>query len=221
MNIMKYGKLVGNQSMNSCIYRCFEYIDDADVKTFVKKFRNLQHHEEQIMHTFRELVLGAFLGSNQLKAKYDYNVYGQTPDWCLFDDELRLKCIVELVNFHIDKRTQDRIDSQIRDKGIATYFISNGERLYHKIWDKAGTYKTLAQDHNLAYVVAVFGTFQADVEVNEIRNCLFEEEKGLFGLYPAMSGLLFFTTFSGEHHFVYIQNPDALKKVDIAQGVFR
>jgi hypothetical protein len=218
---MEYGKIVVNQSMNSCIYRCFNYIDDADVKKFVKKFRDQQHHEEQIMHTFRELVLGAFLGSNQLRAMHEYNVCGQTPDWCLFDDESKLKGLVELVNFHVDRRTQDRIDSEIRDKGIAAYFISNGERLYHKIWEKAGTYKALAQNLNLAYVVAVFGTFQADVEVNEIRNCLFEEGKGLFGLYPEMSGLLFFTTFSGEHHFIYIQNPDALKKVDILGGVFR
>src|SRR5215813_7580374 len=196
---MKYGKIVGNQSINRCIYRCFECIDDADVKKFVKKFRDQQHHEEQIMHTFRELVLGAFLGANHLKVRHDYNLSGQTRDWCIFDDESKLKCIIELVNFHIDKRTQDRIESQMRDKGIATYVISNDERLYHKIWDKACTYKSLAQDLNLAYVVAVFGTFQADVEVNEIRKCLFEEEKGLFKLYPVMSGLLFFTTFSGEH----------------------
>ena len=217
---MRYGQIVGNKRMNECIHRCFEHLVDVDVTKFVKQFKDHHGSEDQTMHTFRELVLGAFLGSNDLKVRHDYDVAGQTPDWCIMNDESRPKCIVELVNFHIDARIQDRIKTQIRDNGIATYFILNDERLYDRIWTKASKYRALAQEHNLAYVVSVFGAFDADVELNDVCKCLFDNEKGLFGLYPMMSGLLFFTTFSGDHHFVYLGNPEATSKIDLPQGVF-
>ena len=172
------------------------------------------------MHTFRELVLGAFLSSNHLKVRYDHNVAGRTPDWVIVSGDAVPRCIVELVNFHIDAATQARITSQMTEQGVATYFIRNDERLYASLWNKASKYKALAEEHNLAYVVAVFGAFDADVEVRDVRKCLFEEEKGLFGLYPTISGLLFFRTWAGDHHFVYFRNPDATRRFDLPQGAF-
>ncbi len=35
---MKYGRIAGNVSINAAIYRCFEFITEADAKAFVRKF---------------------------------------------------------------------------------------------------------------------------------------------------------------------------------------
>jgi len=59
---MEYGQIAGNKSLNEKIYHYFKYISGEDAKKFVNKFSS--QDEEQVMHTFRELVLGAYLASN-------------------------------------------------------------------------------------------------------------------------------------------------------------
>ena len=60
---MKYGQIAGNKSVNETIYRCFGHICEKDVPKFVKKFRSQLNDNTQVMHTFRELILGAYLAS--------------------------------------------------------------------------------------------------------------------------------------------------------------
>ncbi len=84
---VKYGQIAGNTSINAMIYRCFEYICEEDQRKFVKKFREQPHDSDQIKHTFRELVLGAYLGSNSFRVKHDYVIDDQTPDWSILDME--------------------------------------------------------------------------------------------------------------------------------------
>ena len=57
--IMKYGQIAGSKRVNYAIYRCFEHLCDKDQQRFVRKFREQPHDSDQIMHTFRELILGA------------------------------------------------------------------------------------------------------------------------------------------------------------------
>jgi len=83
----------------------------------------------------------------------------------------------------------------------------NDDRLYQRIREKALVYKTLAEKHCVAYVIAAFSNFLAAVRIDELHSCLFHRETGLFGLYPTVSGVLFFEETSGRYHFKYMPNP--------------
>ena len=158
---MKYGQIAGNNSINATIYCCFEYVCEEDKRKFVKKFQEQPHDSDQIMHTLRELVLGAYLSSNGFRVRHDYVIDDQTPDWSILDVEGQsITCIVELTSFHIDKATEKEIEEQLRAKGIAGYWRDqnkeNVERLYHVIWCKAQVYKSLIEKLQVPYVVGVF-----------------------------------------------------------------
>jgi len=60
----EYGEIAGNSSINQCIYRCFDYIC------------------KEVMHIFRELILGAYLGFNNFKIRYEFKIKDLSPD-CL------------------------------------------------------------------------------------------------------------------------------------------
>ena len=221
---MKYGQIAENRHINAFIYHCFKYIHEIDERKFVKKFREQPHNSEQIMHTFRELILGAYLGSNGFNVRYDYVIESKTPDWCILSDKSALMGIVELATFHIDKATEIEINRHLETKGFAGYWRdkrkNNIGRLYHLIWDKAVQYRSLGRKLEIPYVVAIFGDFLAAIDSQEVRNCLNGKDIGLFGIYPEMSGLLFFWDSSGGYFFNYLMNPNALKLIDVPNGIF-
>lgn len=218
---MKYGQLAGNQSINATIYRCFEHICEEDARTFVKKFREQPHDKEQVMHTFRELILGAFLASNGFRVRYDQKVDGKTPDWIVSDDTSSIQGIVELINFHIDRVTENVLKREMEVGRIWCDWVQpNNDRLYQRIWGKADIYEKLAKKHNVPYVVAVFGEFTAAVELEEVHQCLFEDHGGLFNLCSTLSGVLFFEESAGRYSFKYIKNPQVARKIDLPCGSF-
>src|SRR5258708_7586501 len=95
---MKYGTIAEGKTVNRAIYRCFELIPEEEARKFVKKFREQPHNGPQVNHSFRELILGAYLWKQGIKVSHDYMIEQETPDWCLIQDKA---CgIVELVNFH-------------------------------------------------------------------------------------------------------------------------
>jgi hypothetical protein len=217
---MKYGQIAGNKSINAAIYRCFGCIHEEDAQTFVKRFREQPHDQDQVMHTFRELILGGFLASNGLQVRYDQPIDGKTPDWSIVDHDGGLRCIVELINFHIYKAREDKIKQHWQTGRIwCGWTGSNTDRLYDRIWDKAVTYKELVGQTRVAYVIALFGDFIPDVDPEEVQECLFDTDAGLFALYPEVSGLLFFAENSGRYGFTYIGNPGAIKDFDLPSGV--
>lgn len=125
---MKYGQIAGNKRINEMIYHCFQNICAEDELKFVKNFRVQKPDHNQIMHTFSELIFGAFLCSSDLKLRYDYPLEGKTPDTGILDENGTLCGILELVNFHIDKVTNDNIKSQLKTQvSLATgaLFIFN------------------------------------------------------------------------------------------------
>ena len=170
---MKYGQIAGNNSINLMIYRCFGYIGDEDAPKFVKKFKALLKDEVQVMHTFRELVLGAYLALTGFNVRYEYAVGTQTPDWCVLDESSSPKAVFELTNFHLDKVTEDDIDAKLQTTGVWLHWQEpNDNRLYHSIQRKASTYKAMAERISVPYVVAVFGEFTAAVNLDELNQCL-------------------------------------------------
>ena len=73
----------------------------------MKKFREQPHDEDQAKHTFRELILGAFIASHghSVESKR-LRIDGKTPDWSIVENS-ELKCIIEAVTFHNSKASKD------------------------------------------------------------------------------------------------------------------
>ena len=219
---MRYGQIAGNTAINEMIYRCFQHIREEDVRKFVKKFREQPPDSDQIMHTFRELVLGAYLGCNGFKVKHDYLIDGKTPDWCILSETSAERCIVELANFHLDAATETEIEEQLRTEGMAWVWLpERDDRLYQCVWRKAQVYKALVEKLEIAYVIAVFSDFKAPVHwEEELYPSLTNAEHGLFKLYPHISGVLHFEVTSKGYVFGYLGNPGALRTIDLPNGVF-
>jgi hypothetical protein len=93
------------------------------------------------MHTFRELILGAYLGSRGFKVRHDHVVENKTPDWCILDDKLTIIGMVELTNFHIDRITETEIKRKIEANQLACFWRDgnkdNIERLYSLYQEKS------------------------------------------------------------------------------------
>ena len=220
---MKYGQIAESKKINYAIYRCFEHLCREDQQRFVKKFREQPHDSDQIMHTFRELILGAYLSSCGFKVRHEYSVENKTPDWCILDDKSTVIGIIELVNFHIDAVTENEIDKQIDAKGTAVYWRDankdNVSRLYDCIRNKARKYKSLLDKLGVPYIIAVFPEFQIVIDFKEeLCPCLFDENTGLFKEYPEISGVLYFEEIGGKYFFYYAVNPKASRVLPI--GVF-
>jgi len=219
---MEYGQIAGNTAINARIYPCFEHIREEDVRKFVKKFREQPSDSDQIMHTFRELILGAYLGSNGFEVRHDYLIGGKTPDWCILSETSTVGCIVELTNLHLDRATENEIEGQLRTKLIAWAWLpQRQDRLYCCVSRKAQVYKALVEEHQIAYVIAVFSDFKAPVDwEEELYPSLTNAEHGLFKLYPHISGVLHFEVTSKGYVFGYLGNPGALRTIHLPNGVF-
>lgn len=220
---MKYGQIAGNKHINTCIYRCFEYVCEKDERKFLKEFSQQPHDSDQIMHTVRELVLGAYLASSGLKVRHHYRVDNKTPEWCVLDDKSAVIGIVELTNFHIDKVTENQIEHQWQARGEAWVWLDpkNVKRLYDHIEAKAGVYSNLVKKLEVPYVIAVFCDFRAPLSfTEEVRFCLSNQHSGPFKIYPEISGLLYFEDHASRYFFNYAHNPSPLRRFDLPSGVF-
>jgi len=201
------------------IYRCFDHISEQDAHKFVRKFKDQLTDNTQVMHTFRELVLGAYLGSIGLNVRYEHQVDKKTPDWCILSGSSALFAIVELVNFHVDKVTQDRIERQLENTGFHIGWQQpNDFRLYDVIRRKANLYRELVKVRGIPYIVAVFGEFWASVNLDELHSCLYGSSSSIFARNQDMSGVLFFEEQSGRYRFTYLPNPNASFGLDIRNG---
>ncbi|MGA2705747.1 MAG: hypothetical protein ABSH35_32275 [Isosphaeraceae bacterium] len=216
---MKYGRIAGNTSINAAIYHCFDFITEADTGAFARKFAEQPHDQDQVMHTFRELILGAFLASNGLSVRSERPVAGKTPDWCILDGE-DLRCIIELVNFHTAKATEDEIKAHFAaGKAWAGWEKPHANRLYSSVHNKCVAYKGVAESEGVPYVVGVYGDFLADVDRQEVEVCLCDQETGLFNSYPEVSGVLFFDDNFARYRFNYLPNPQAKRPLALPEGV--
>lgn len=221
----KDGQIAGNQAINAMIYRCFEELDDSDQLKFVKKFRRQLSAPEQVMHTFRELILGAYLHTLGCCARYEQKLQGKTPDWVIEDDRADPQAIVELVNLHIDRKTESEIQKGLQDNS-AVFTIwrdenaDNLQRFYDRIEEKMTCYGELVKTLSLAYIVAVFVHFELDFDKDDVLDCLAWKPGALFEKYPYTSGVLLFAESSGGYNFQYFENPASLRKWDIVSAAY-
>jgi len=198
--------------MNATIYHCFELVSEQDGVQFVRKFGEQPHNDTQIMHTFRELVIGAYMGSQGLRVHSEPKIDGKTPDWLIEPD-----AILELVNFHVPQAVENDIRSQFEAKGHAAFFMQpNTDRLYDRLWEKARAYVSLAQMR--PYVVAVFADIDVEIEDDEIDECL-SGEHGLFVMCPWLSGVVHFIERGAVYYFRYFANPHAVNPYAFPKGI--
>jgi hypothetical protein len=96
----------------------------------------------------------------------------------------------------------------------------NDSRFHQSIWEKARVYKDLVERHCVPYIIAVFGDFFAAVDMDELQPCLYDSETGLFGLYPTISGVLFFEEKAGKYLFKYLPNSRANMEIRLTECSF-
>lgn len=219
---MKYGQLVVNDSMNKTVYRCFEHLTKEDQAKFVKRFRNESNDGWQATHTYRELILGCYLCSKGYPVRYGVKLDTQTPDWAILDANQDIKAIIELASFHAPKEEEDRFwKNSITEATGPGWRTDNTNRLYSKIREKIAHYNVLSTNRNLAIIMAIFEQPPAEIQTNELEECLSEKDTGLFELYPNFSGVLLFRegygdSYPNHYKFEYLPNHHALYKFLLA-----
>ena len=220
----KYGRIFESNKKNRVIYDCFNYLSERDQKKFVTKFNDHPHTAQQVMETFSELILGAYLSKNDYIVEYERKIGTKTPDWSILDRSQNLVAIIETVTHQIDYETNADIEAQLISGKIVAGYRPNGNdidhyRLYSHIQKKATVYKDLIADLNVPYVVAVYIDFKAVIEVQETIDCLTSGKESLFKKYQYLSGVLHFHNISGSRYgFWFIDNPYALHKINIPSG---
>jgi hypothetical protein len=167
-----------------------------------------------------------FLSSSGLNVEYERKIGGRTPEWCISDEASTLIGIVELVNFHIDKITEDEIEAEKKaGKQCIPYHPEENdpgyERLYSRIQEKATKYKGLIESVKVPYVVALYGDIIAAIDTEDVQNLLYSGESVLFSQYPWMSGVLYFTPIRGStYYFTYMANPFSFWATHFPSGEF-
>jgi hypothetical protein len=212
----RFGQIAGNQSVNQTIYHCFEYISKNDAIRFVTKFNKQKDNNTQVMHTFRELILGAYLNANGFNAKYELEIDKKTPDWCILNSNSIPVGIAECVNLEANIETSIDIAKQLSTKSHASYMQDahkdNTARLLDRIQEKAQTYHDLVIKNKIFYIIATFVAFELKIDFrNEVYPYLFGENGNLFQQNPEVSAVLCFAENGPWYMFDNALNPQAVK----------
>ena len=213
---MRFGRLAGNDWINTRIYECFNAIDSRDVETFVRKFRT--ENDPQRFHTFRELICGEELFRRGLKARYEQALGGLTPDWTIYEEDGSACEIVDVVTLHPRYDIERDISRTVGSGQIWSGWITTApDRLYGKLQDKFGAYSTFAERGRSALVVALFTEFMAPIDTSEVHHVVNELYGGLFSDYPQVSGLIHFEYSLGAYRFSGIANASAAIQSDVVK----
>ena len=188
--------------VQASIPRALTYLTTRDQNRFRKKFSEQAQDEHQVMHTFRELLVGVFMSRQGYAACYERNIDGLTPDWH-FQREADDVFIADVVNLHVERRIETQIDRALQEGHTWSGEIPDqSQRLSSILWIKAGKYNQLAARKRIPYVVFIFGWREALVQSHQIEECLLQPE-GVFQGYPTLSGV-YHVDESG--NYLYNQN---------------
>jgi len=100
------GRIAENLSIDACITECFQHLHSSDVRRYKKEFQSQPHDQDQVLHTFRELLFGSYLARNGWRVRAYQKIDGKTPDWSVFSDNDDLRGIIDVVNLDADKSTE-------------------------------------------------------------------------------------------------------------------
>lgn len=212
-----------NRHIDAAIRKCFTHLPSSATQKFERKFAEQRSDDDQVMHTFRELIVGAYLASRGEKVEYEMPLAGKTPDWTLMNVVGSRKAILELTNFHAPRREEAAMRvSLMRGEIYCDWQPDPTQRLYQAIQRKVDSYSPLVQGLGLPYLVAVYNDFLAAVEIEELQHVLFEAyEGGIFRYSQVITGVVFFEEGSGVYRFRYFENPTATVPFQVTEGMFQ
>ena len=126
--------------------------------------------------------------------KYD----GKEPDWAILDERNELIALIDVVNFHLDQKTDSYVRTAMAEGKVASPTIDAGAdslRFYQSVKNKCTVYKEIIESRNIPFIIGFFPQFEVDVDQSQIMESLYSEEAGLFrkgedGGYPNVSGLV-------------------------------
>jgi hypothetical protein len=96
-----------NQSIDACIRDCFQYMHASDVERYKREFRTQPHTGPQVLHTFRELIFGSYLGRSGFAVRAYQKIDGKTPDWAIIGSNGEPIAIMDVVNLHANRSADD------------------------------------------------------------------------------------------------------------------
>jgi hypothetical protein len=205
-----------------------KYLNDQDIRNFLKKFRQQSTDRRQLAHTRVELIAGVFGARMGFLPRYEPKMEGQTPDWLFLDLEAKPRFFGDVLNFHMNEGIEKRMDDGLQTQGWWGDELPGSEdRLHPSVKEKAGKYKALADSFDLPFVVFVYGWFEAFLHPKEIEFCLRSQEYGIFKDYPQLSGVYHLDDaasvgrerVSPGYRFRFYANPDASRPLRLAEGL--
>ncbi len=231
------GRIAENASIDACINECFQYIHSSDVQRYKKEFQSQPHDQDQVLHTFRELLFGSYLARNGWKIRAYQKIDGKTPDWAVFGDSDDLRAIIDVVNLHADKSTDDRAKTLLKQgkpAPLSADEAADSKRVYDSIKSKCTTYRELVESRKIPYIIGLFPQFNIAIDSSHVSGNLYLPPTGLFlseelGGYPNVSGLAFLSEkasvddhdslWSG-YQFEYFPNPYARRPFEFPPGAY-
>lgn len=235
----RYGVIAGNPSINHAIYRAFGDLPDAVAEKVAKRLKQqADAKQDQVMHTFRELLIGAHLARSGYEVDYERPVSGKTPDWTTIGEQQDPTGIVEVVNHNLAADIARKIEAANAEGQLHVYYPEDEKRLFDKVDGKVGQYEKTVRDHDIPLVVAVFAGFDTGVGEDDLAMCVGPDEHSVFQQRPALSGLLLMETGSPvdlaalarggtafppgyRYQFRYIANPIAERPFSVPSGEWR
>lgn len=209
---------------------CLADLHPTDVGKFKRQLSVDKADMLEYAHVCKDLAVGTFLRKHGIDARYEVDIGGLTPDWCVYSDSGKIGAIIEVYNYHLDRATQSIIGRQHSHGTWATYWISHEtqckqdearpkiNRLYQAIQTKAIRYRSLIVTIGVPYVVTVFGHFETALTEADLRHVLGGEQHHLFAENPHLSGVLGSCESSGVYRFCYIANEHATRPYSLPAG---
>ncbi len=210
--------LARNPRINRRIHELLPLLAKVDQQKFLKKFKT--EAPGQAAHSFRELILGAFLLNNGFNARHEVLIHGKTPDWVLYTDSGAVAAVVDQVTLHQMRSLDDEMNSALRTgQPWAGWLPDNVDRIYQKVQEKAQRYESLARSASIPFVVAMFGDIKASIEVDELEDALRTVHGGgVFTLLNFLSGLIYFDEQHGTYKFRYFENQHSVCPLAVSGG---
>lgn len=194
----------GNEHLHALLLR----VHPEDVRSFVEKLTKLPLRDR--FHTYRELLVGVHLRDRGNEVRYERQIDGQTPDWCLADEDSNPIEIVDVFTLHQRHEKDVEISTAIRNSVLWTGWITVPlDHIYRKLSDKACQYSRLARQTNSPYVLAAYGEYTASITPEEVQHVLFVQHGGWFTSAPDVSGVIYCMAKDFQFEYTYYLNPYA------------
>jgi hypothetical protein len=208
LQVMQLPRLDPDKEGNEHLHALLRRVHPDDVHSFVEKLMTQPRRDR--FHTYRELQVGVHFRDRGFDLRYEREIGGQTPDWCLSNEDGSPREILDVFTLHQRYEKDVEISTAIRDSGQWDGWSTvPSDHIYRKLCDKAGQYSGLAKRINLTQVLAAYGEFTASVAPKEVHHVLFVQHGGWFTGNPEISGVVYCRQKFFQFETSYYVNPHA------------